>query len=144
MTGADPAAPAEIDEHEESAMDAGTIALLLLAVVLATTGQLLLKAGMNQVGVLEFGLSEVVTLVRSVFTTWQLFLGLLAFGASSVFWLVTLSRIDLSIAYPVVSLSYVFILGFSYLFLDERPSIVVWGGALLVMAGVSLIGIGQR
>ncbi len=122
----------------------GTALLLLTSISLATGGQLLLKAGMNRVGEISaVALGEIPALVFRVLTTWQVALGLVVFGMSSVFWLVILSRIPLSTAYPVVSLSYVFILAFSFLLLGERPSLTVWIGAVLIMAGVSLIGIGQ-
>lgn len=123
-----------------------TIAVLLTSVALATGGQLLLKAGMNRVGEVTDVLAAlgVGGLLLRVVTTWQVLAGLTAFGLSAVFWLVTLSRVPLSTAYPVVSLSYVLILGFSVLVLGERPSPVVWVGALLVMSGITLVGIGQR
>ena len=124
-------------------MDLSTVLLLLTSVALATAGQLLLKAGMNQFGV-ELGLGDVGQLIRTGATTWQVIAGLAAFGSSAVFWLLTLSRVPLSTAYPIVSLSYLLILGFSVLVLDERPSATVWVGAGLIMSGISLIGIGQR
>lgn len=123
-------------------LTAGTWVVLLTSVGLATTGQLLLKSGMDRVGELNVG--QVGTLISQVFTTWQLIFGLLVFGMSSIFWLITLSRVPLSTAYPIVSLSYVLILSLSWLLLGERPGITVWLGALLIMGGVSLIGLGQR
>ena len=126
-------------------MTATTAAILLTSIGLATAGQLLLKSGMNVVGeIANLGLGDLLGLIGKVLTTWQLSLGLLFFGASAVFWLITLSRVPLSTAYPVVSLSYVLILAFSTIVLGERPSLTVWLGALLVMGGISLIGIGQR
>lgn len=124
-------------------MTAANALILLAAVSFATTGQLLLKAGMTKVGEISLasGLWNVATEIAS---TWQVVLGFGLFGASSVFWLVALSRLPLSTAYPVVSLSYVLILFFSVVALGERPTLVVWTGALLVMSGVALIGIGQR
>lgn len=119
-----------------------TFAVLLTSISLATTGQVLLKSGMERIGELSVG--EIPTLVAQFFTTWQLVVGIGAFGLSSIFWLVALSRVPLSTAYPIVSLSYVLILTFSWFVLGERPSPVVWIGAALIMAGVSLIGIGQR
>lgn len=123
----------------------GTALILLAAVALATLGQLLLKTGMTEVGAitdlpLQAGLPGLVT---EVLTTWQVPLGLATFGLSAVFWLVTLSRVALSTAYPVVSLSYVLILAFSVVVLGERPGWEVWLGAGLIMAGISLIGLGQ-
>lgn len=126
-------------------MDPTTFAILLLSIALATTGQLLLKAGMNDAGVVvALDLGALVRLVGTILTSWKLLLGLAAFGISALFWLVTLSRVPLSTAYPIVSLSYVLILGFGTIVLGERPSWVVWGGAGLIMLGVSLIGIGER
>lgn len=122
-----------------------TMLVLLLAISLATAGQLLLKAGMEHAGaVVELSPAALGDLVRSIVTSWRLLLGLAAFGTSALFWLVSLSRLPLSTAYPVVSLSYVFILGFSAIILGERPGPVVWTGAGLIMVGVSLIGLGQR
>lgn len=126
-------------------MDASTFAILLLSISLATAGQLLLKAGMNDAGVIvALDPAALLRLVGTILTTWKLLLGLAAFGASALFWLVTLSRLPLSTAYPVVSLSYVLILGLSTVVLGERPSWIVWTGAALITLGVSLIGIGQR
>lgn len=126
-------------------MDAATFAILLLSIALATTGQLLLKAGMNDAGVVvALDLGALVRLVGTILTSWKLLLGLASFGVSALFWLVTLSRVPLSTAYPIVSLSYVLILSFGTIVLGERPSWVVWGGAGLIMLGVSLIGIGER
>ena len=118
---------------------------LALSIVLATTGQLLLKAGMDATGTtVALEPRALVALVRTVLGSWRLLLGFLAFGTSSVFWLAALSRVPLSVAYPVVSLSYIIILISSVVLLGERPSLTTWSGALLVMFGVALIGIGQR
>lgn len=126
-------------------VDASTFAILLLSISLATAGQLLLKAGMNDAGVIvALDPAALLRLVGTILTTWKLLLGLASFGASALFWLVTLSRLPLSTAYPVVSLSYVLILGLSTVVLGERPSWIVWTGAALITLGVSLIGIGQR
>lgn len=122
-----------------------TVLILLAAVAFATTGQLLLKAGMNRVGVVDLGAVDgLLAVAAKAITTWQVFAGLTMFALSAVFWLVTLSRVPLSTAYPVVSLSYVLILLFSVLALGERPTALVWVGAFLIMAGISFIGIGQR
>ena len=123
-----------------------TILIMLTSIGLATTAQLLLKAGMSRVGVITdvTAAGGVVALALKVVTTWQVVAGLGLFGLSAVFWLVTLSRVPLSTAYPVVSLSYVLILVFSTLVLHERPSPAVWIGAVFIMSGIALVGLGQR
>lgn len=126
-------------------MTATTWLALVLSITLATTGQLLLKAGMDATGVtVALEPRALLELVRTVLGSWRLLLGFAAFGSSSLFWLAALSRVPLSVAYPIVSLSYVLILGSSWVLLGERPSAVTMLGALLVMSGVALIGIGQR
>lgn len=122
-----------------------TTLVLLTSIVFATTGQLLLRAGMERVGAISgVGARDVLPLVGRVLTTWQVPTGLGFFVLSSVFWLVTLSRVPLSVAYPVVSLGYVMILVFSYLLLGERPGTLTWIGAALVVVGIATIGLGQR
>jgi undecaprenyl phosphate-alpha-L-ara4N flippase subunit ArnF len=127
------------------AVEPGTMLILLTSIALATTGQLLLKAGMADAGaVVELDPGTLLGLLGTIVTSWKLLAGLAAFGLSALFWLVALSRIPLSTAYPVVSLSYVLILGFSTIVLNERPSWMVWIGALLIMGGISMVGLGQR
>lgn len=123
----------------------GTVIILFTSVALATAGQLLLKAGMSEVGVIsDISMAGLGALMLKVLVTWQVVLGLALFVLSAVFWLVTLSRVPLSTAYPVVSLSYVLILAFSVLALGERPHAAVWIGAVFIMFGIALIGVGQR
>jgi drug/metabolite transporter (DMT)-like permease len=117
-----------------------TLVVLFLAIGFATAGQLLLKEGMNQIG--ELGVSDIPALIQGVVTTWQSMLGLALFGLSSVFWLITLSQLELSTAYPFVSLSYLIILAFSVWVLNERPPLITWGGAGLIMIGIMMIGLG--
>lgn len=123
-----------------------TIIIMLTSIGLATGGQLLLKAGMTRVGEFSQVLETlgVTGLLTRMLTTWEVLAGLAAFGLSAIFWLATLSRVPLSTAYPVVSLSYVLILAFSVVVLGERPTSLVWIGALLIMSGIALVGIGQR
>lgn len=132
------------EEHAmDSGLDAPTLLTLVLAVSLATAGQLLLKAGMSDIGeVAGIGAGDLLGLVGSVVTSWKALLGLACFGASSLFWLVVLSRVPLSTAYPFVALSYLIILGFSTIVLHERPPLLTWGGAALIMTGIVMIGAG--
>lgn len=122
-----------------------TAVFLLTSIGFATAGQLLLRAGMQRVGeIADVTAADLLPLVGRVLSTWQVPTGLAFFGLSSVFWLVTLSRVELSVAYPVVSLGYVLILVFSYTVLGERPSSLTWVGATLVVVGIATIGLGQR
>lgn len=138
-----PSIPPRKDADVESALTLPTLLTLLLSVTLATTGQLLLKAAMNEIGEIGgIGGRDLVGLITDVATTWRAVLGLAAFGASAVFWLVVLSRIPLSTAYPFVATSYLVILAFSTIVLHERPPLLTWGGASLIVTGIIMVGYG--
>lgn len=123
-------------------MNPTTLAMLLTSIATATTGQLVLKAGIDGLGGDALGVGDVPTLLMAILTSPRLLGGLALFGLSAVFWLLTLSRLELSTAYPFVSFSYLIILGFSVTVLGERPPAVTWGGAALIMVGIVLIGLG--
>ncbi len=119
------------------------VVFLAVAVGLATLGQLLLKRGMLEVGAV--GLAELahpVRLGQRVLSTGWVPAGVLVFGLSAVSWLLALSRVPLSVAYPTVSLSYVVIALASVLWFGERPAPLAWAGTVLIVLGVALVGLG--
>jgi len=115
--------------------------VILLSVVLAAVAQLTLKHGMNQVtargGPLD--LKAPVELVRRVATNVSVVGGLAIFVLSAAFWLVVLSKTSLSFAYPFVSLTYVLILLFDRVVLNQSVSALRWGGVVLIIGGILLI-----
>lgn len=118
-------------------MSVANLAVLLLAVALAACGQLLLKHGMTvakhhaQVTGRPLALSAAIS-------PWVL-AGLAVFAASAVAWLLTLSRVPLSIAYPFNALGYLGILGASVVVLHERTNAWTWLGTALVAGGLALV-----
>ncbi len=122
-----------------------SIALILVSVGFAIAGQLTLKAAMDQIG--RIGSREVSnwtdTVVRSAREP-RLWTGLFLFGISSLFWLVVLSRVPLSVAYPFVGVSYVAVVGFSKLVLHEHIPLLRWVGVSVVAAGIVIIGLSFR
>ena len=112
-------------------------ALLLVAVCLGVLGQFLMKSGMNQVGAIDrFGLSALVRMFSNPFVI----LGFASYGISSVCYLMALSRLDLSVAYPTAGLGYVVVLLVSAVVLHEPVGLLRWLGVLLIFAGVWLVG----
>lgn len=110
-------------------------ALLLTAICLTVTGELLLKAGVDQVG--EFSMSFDVLL--RTFTQWRVVLGFALIFSGSLFWLGVISRADFSFAYPLLALSYVISLVPARFLLHED---VTWNrvlGALIIVAGVVVV-----
>jgi multidrug transporter EmrE-like cation transporter len=121
---------------------AASIALLIVSVSFAVAGQLTLKSAMTEVG--RIGASEVRSAGHTVARALReprLWIGLGLFGVSSLFWLVVLSRVPLSLAYPFVGISYVVVVGFSALVLHEHVPLLRWLGVTVIVAGIILVGL---
>lgn len=115
---------------------------LLPAMLLSTTGELFLKRGMNEVGVLDFTATDTLipTLIKTV-TNPNIWIGFFGFGLGSVFWLSVISRVPLSLAYPMLGLMYVIIVIESWIFLGEGLHPLRVLGALVVGLGVAMVGL---
>ncbi len=111
--------------------------LLFVSISLAIAGQLLMKHGMMIFG--KFPVSQLPANLFPMFLQPYVFLGFVCFAVSSVFWLVILSRIDLSMAYPMVSVAYVAVAIFSYFVFKENVSLIRWLGIITICFGVFLI-----
>jgi len=109
------------------------VALILVATVIGAFGSIYLKRGAEE---LEFSLKKLVK-------NFKLIYGLLLYALSSVFFIVGLKGGELSILYPLVALSYVWISILSVKMLREQMGFWKWAGVLLIVFGVGLIGIGS-
>ncbi|MGH2695018.1 MAG: EamA family transporter [Actinomycetota bacterium] len=122
-----------------------SLALVIASVSLATAGHLTLKAAMNRVG--RIGTVQVNEPLKTAGKAAQeprLWLGLALFGISALFWLIVLSRVPLSVAYPFAGLSYVVIVILDRLLLDEPVPTLRFVGAAVVAVGIALIGLSSR
>ena len=97
-------------------------------------GAILLKKGADR---LRFNL-------KSIIRNKQLILGFILYGLGTVLYIFALRGAELSILYPLVSLTYVFIAILSQLILKEKMNRYKWLGIALILIGVSLIGLGKK
>jgi multidrug transporter EmrE-like cation transporter len=122
-----------------------SVLLLLVSVGFATAGQLTLKAAMEAIG--RIGTAQVSeagqTLTRAVKEP-LLWIGLVLFGVSALFWLVVLSRVALSLAYPFVGISYVIVVVLARFFFDEHVPTLRWIGVSVIAVGIALIGVSSK
>lgn len=122
-----------------------SLALLVVSVAFATAGQLTLKAAMEAIG--RIGTAQVSeagqTLARAVKEP-LLWIGLVLFGISALFWLVVLSRVDLSLAYPFVGISYVVVVALGRFFFHEHVPPLRWIGVSVIALGIALIGVSSK
>lgn len=116
----------------------GKMPLLLLAIVqslLLAGGQVLLKFAL--VRMLPFSMT--LAFWKSVFLNWQFAACGLCYGAGSLLWFHIIKNYPFSMAYPLVSLSYVFGMIAAIVFFHEQVDFLKWTGVLLIMAGCYLI-----
>ncbi len=118
-------------------MSVATTALLLFAVTAAAVGQVMLKHGM-QIASSRAAQAGGSLAAGAATSPWVL-LGLAVFGISAIAWLVTLSRVPLSVAYPFNALGYLGILAVSILVLHERANVLTWAGSLMVVSGLIVV-----
>lgn len=122
-----------------------SLGLIVVSVAFAVAGQLTLKAAMTEIG--RIGSAEVTNAADTIGRAAKeprLWLGLVLFGISAVFWLVVLSRVPLSVAYPFVGMSYVLVVLLSRFVLHEDVPPSRWLGVLVVAAGIVIIGLSFR
>lgn len=115
------------------------MALLLITVGLNVTGQLLMKQGMGQVGAIGGKLSAMADSLMHAFLNPYVLGGVGAYGLSSIFWLVLLSRVELSYAYPALSLGYVLVTLIGALMLGEQVTAMRWLAVTVICLGVILL-----
>jgi multidrug transporter EmrE-like cation transporter len=113
--------------------------LMFLAIVLNVCGHLFLKAWMNKLGAIS--VDQLVVGFTRIFTTPFVILGLVSYVSSVAMYMVVLSKVDVSYAYPLMmGVGYVMIVLFSWQIFGEPFSTFKWLGIVLVLIGVSLLG----
>ncbi len=114
--------------------------LILAAVTMGVFGQLCLKAGMDQVGTLTVrGIGDGAQIALQVITTPLVFFGLAFYALGAVFWLLVLSELDLSLAYPMLALTYILIPIAAQIVLGEQVPALRWMGIGVIFVGVVIV-----
>lgn len=115
------------------------IPLILFTVLTNAAAQLLLKRGMTGVGALDIGADGLVaTVFRVVFNPF-VFAGLATFVVSMASHLIVLSKVQISFAYPFLSLAYVVVAVYAYFFFQEDLNPARIAGIALIMLGAIFI-----
>jgi multidrug transporter EmrE-like cation transporter len=83
------------------------LSIALLSVLLNAAAQLFLKAGTNIVGTVSFGDANTVNTLLNIARVPWFWAGFACYGISLFTWIATLSRLPVSVAYPLVSIGYV-------------------------------------
>ena len=88
-------------------MTATAFGLVLTGVLLNAAAQLLLKAGTNRIGEFAFSWDNVLPIGLKVAANGPILAGLACYVVSVVVWILALSRVPVSVAYPMLSIGYI-------------------------------------
>ena len=113
--------------------------LIVITVLLTSFGQLILKWRLNSfVHYPEDWLAKLIFIFSLLLDRFVILSFALAFLASLT-WIAALTKFELSVAYPYMSLSFVLVLLFGYLWLGESISAHKISGTILIVIGVALL-----
>jgi multidrug transporter EmrE-like cation transporter len=113
--------------------------LILITVSLNATSQILMKNGMAQIGQFEYSGARIASLILAAFTSPIIILGLTTMSISMVTHLMSLSRFEVSFAFPFLSIAYVIVSLYGYLILQENMSLTRIAGIATIILGTILI-----
>lgn len=113
--------------------------MILLGVLLNAAAQLALKAGMTRVGQFDFALANLAPIGWQVGTNPFVALGLFCYVVSVAVWLLVLSRVEVSLAYPMLSIGYVVNALIAWWFMGESLTAMKIAGIATICFGVWLL-----
>ena len=121
-----------------------TYGLISLSIIVGVAGQTAIKLGVessiSSEGVTGVLLSVLIRSMRSPFVL----LGLFLYGVGAAAWILVLSRVDLSFAYPFLALNFILITISSRLVLSETVPLLRWIGVLIICAGILVVALSAR
>jgi drug/metabolite transporter (DMT)-like permease len=118
--------------------------LLIPAILSSTTGQLFLKMGMSQVGDFAFTPDAIFSVLPQIAFNPLIWIGFAGFIGGTIFWLGVISRAPLSLAYPILAMSYFVVVLEAWLFLNEPLSWQLLLGVAVIFVGVVIVGLSEE
>jgi multidrug transporter EmrE-like cation transporter len=115
------------------------LALILTGVLLNAAAQLLLKAGVHSVGHIELNAAQLWRAAQALAFQPHIIGGLACYVASVVVWILALSRVEVSIAYPMLSVGYIVTAVAAWYFFGENLSAARIAGIAVIIVGVALV-----
>jgi multidrug transporter EmrE-like cation transporter len=120
-------------------MNALSFSLLMTGVLLNAGAQLLLKAGTNSVGAFEYTSANIVPVGWKLATEPHIVGGLACYVISVVVWIMALSRVEVSVAYPLLSVGYVVNAIAAYYLFGEAVTPMRLTGIAVIIVGVWIV-----
>ena len=110
------------------------IILMFCTTALTSTAQAMYKLGIPS---LKFNLISIIT-------NWPIIAGLAIYGVAAVMMIIALKGGEVSVLYPIIATSYIWVSLISMIFFHETMNPLKWGGVAVIFAGVVMINLGSR
>jgi len=120
-------------------MNIATFGFIFTGVFLNAAAQLLLKKGTNAVGAIHLTPENWFHIGLKLATQLPILAGLTCYVVSVLVWIIGLSRVDVTIAYPMLSLGYVLSAMGAWYFLGEAVSVQRMIAIAVILIGVALL-----
>jgi len=117
-----------------------SVFLVFCCTLLGATAQVLIKMGAGSLG----AHSSIVQTLISILTTRVLFAGYALYGVSTVLLILALRRGELSMLYPVIALTFVWVTILSVVIFHESMNALKLGGIATIVIGVAVLGTGAK
>ena len=115
------------------------IPLILSSVFLNALAQILIRQGMLKLGSVSFNMEQIWNMALSVFTNMYLLSGMFSYGISIILWMIVLSKVNVSLAYPFLSVGYVVTAVLAYLIFKEPLTVQKIFGIAIICLGVVIL-----
>jgi len=120
-------------------MNLVSFSLILTGVMLNAAAQILMKMGTNAVGHFEFSAANIWPIGWKLATEWHIVVALFCYAVSVVVWILALSRVQVSIAYPMLSLGYVAVAFATWWLFGEALTATKLAGIGVIIVGVVIL-----
>jgi multidrug transporter EmrE-like cation transporter len=113
--------------------------LVLTGVLLNAIAQLLLKAGANRLGMLEFAPERLIQQGLALATNLPILGGLACYAISVIVWITALTKVEVSVAYPMLSIGYVVNAALAWYLFGEAVTPMRLIGIAIIIVGVVIV-----
>lgn len=120
-------------------MNLVSFTLIFAGVMLNVAAQLLIKAGTNAIGYFEFSRENILPVGWKLATEWHILGAMGCYALSVVIWILALSRVQVSIAYPLLSMGYVVNAVAAWWLFNEAFNPAKLVGVSVIILGVIII-----
>lgn len=114
------------------------MAIIMVKDTIESFGDLFFKKGALATGISNVMFSNLFEFAARITSNPWLWLGVIFYLANFFLWIVLLSRVDLSVAFPMSSFTYIIVPVLAIIFLRENVHLVRWSGIILIIIGISL------